>query len=67
MSLAIGITGGRFGGGGTPVPSVTLGVFSDAGHTTPITQADFGETIYIKAVVTGITATGYWLYIDNGT
>jgi hypothetical protein len=62
----IGIIGGRFGGGSSGGGSLTIGVFSDAGHTTPITQADFGETIYIKAVVTGITATDYWLYIDNG-
>jgi hypothetical protein len=63
----IGIIGGRFGGGGGgSTPSLSINVYSDSGHTTPITEADFGETIYIKAVVTGITATDYWLYIDNG-
>lgn len=56
VATACGATGG----------TLTIGVYSDAGHTTPITSADFGDTVYIKGVVTGITATRYYIYIDNG-
>ena len=45
----IGIIGGRFGGGSA---SIIVGVYSDAGHTTPITENQFGQTVYIKAVAT---------------
>ena len=62
----IGITGGKFGGGSSGGGSLTIGVFSDAGHTTPITTGELGVDIYINATVTGITATTYYLYIDNG-
>jgi hypothetical protein len=54
--------GGSGGGGGT----LTIGVYSDIGLTNPITSADLGDTVYIKGTVVGITATTYYLYIDNG-
>jgi hypothetical protein len=47
------------------VPSLAIGIYSDAGHTTIITEADFGDTVYVKAVATNITATTYYLYKDN--
>jgi len=58
----IGIIGGRFGGGSA---SITVGVFSDAGATIPITSSDFGTTIYIKATATA-TQENFTLFIDNG-
>tara|TARA_R110000803_G_C11960847_1_gene318682 strand:+ start:288 stop:1298 length:1011 start_codon:yes stop_codon:yes gene_type:complete len=58
--------GSPSGGGGGATPTLSVGVFSDAGHTTPVTTASFGDSIYIKATVAGITATTYYLYIDNG-
>uniref|UniRef100_UPI0040484C0B hypothetical protein n=1 Tax=Yoonia sp. TaxID=2212373 RepID=UPI0040484C0B len=30
--------------------SISIGVFSDAGHTTPITEEQFGQRVYIQAV-----------------
>jgi hypothetical protein len=46
--------------------SITLGAYSDAGHTTPITEADFGDTIYLLATPTGINPTSYQFYaIDS--
>ena len=30
--------------------SISIGVFSDAGHTTPITEEQFGQMVYIQAV-----------------
>ena len=49
--------------------SISIGVFSDAGHTTPITVAPFGATIYLKATATDFTPEGYIFYaVDaNGT
>jgi hypothetical protein len=61
----IGITGGRFGGGGGGSASITVGVFSDAGATIPITSVDWGVTIYIKATATA-TQENFTLFIDNG-
>jgi hypothetical protein len=48
---------------------LTVGVFSDAGHTTPITDAPFGATIYLKATAADFTPEGYIFYaVDaNGT
>lgn len=53
VATACGATGG----------TLTIGVYSDAGHTTPITSADFGDTIYIKSTVTGITPTEYRFFV----
>jgi len=64
MALGIGISGPRGGGGGS-TPTLTIGVFSDAGHTTPITNGEGGDTIYILA--TGITATNYVFWAYNPT
>lgn len=49
--------------------TLTVGVFSDAGHTTPITDAPFDSTIYLKATATNFTPEGYIFYaVDaNGT
>jgi len=55
----IGITGGRFGGGGGGSASITVGIYSDAGYTTLITDGGFGDTVYPKAVVTGATPSSY--------
>lgn len=52
----------------TVCPSLTIGVYSDAGLTTPITEATFGDTIYINLDVTGITTpTEYRFFVcDSG-
>jgi hypothetical protein len=55
--------GGSGGGGGT----LTIGVFSDAGHTTPIITEDIGATIYILATPTGATPTNYVFWAYNPT
>jgi hypothetical protein len=63
----IGIIGGRFSSGGGGSASITVGIYSDAGFTNPITSADFGNTVYIKATPTGITPTGYQFFVkDSG-
>lgn len=49
------------------LPSVTLGAYSDAGHTTPITEGDFHDTVYLRAVASNITPSGYTFLLDNGT
>ena len=41
------------------VPSVVLTVYEDAGFVTPITEAKFGDTVYVKAVASNITPTEY--------
>lgn len=48
-------------------PSLTIGVFSDAGLTTPVTSGNNGSTVYIKANPTGITPTSYTFSIDGST
>ena len=56
--------------------TLTIGVFSDAGHTAAITTADFGDTIYVKLTSTGIPTTydlwlptieGDFVKVSNGT
>jgi hypothetical protein len=42
-------------GGGT----LTIGVYSDAGLTNPITSADFGDTVYINLTTSIATPTEY--------
>ena len=61
----IGLMGGRFGGTAT-APSITIGIFSDAGHSTPITEADFGDTVYIQATASNFTATRYRFFYGTG-
>lgn len=48
-----------------PVPSLTFNAYSDAGHTTPITSATYGETVYLKAVPSDITPTSYTFSFDG--
>jgi hypothetical protein len=57
--------GGSGGGGGGA--TLTIGVFSDAGLTTPVTSGNYGSTVYIKANPTGITPTSYTFSIDGST
>lgn len=52
----------KTGGGGA---TLTIGAFSDSGATIPITSANYGETIYIKATATAIQEN-FTLFIDNG-
>jgi hypothetical protein len=47
------------------IPSLTIGVYSDAGLTNPITTANFDDTIYIKLAVTNITPTSYRFYVSS--
>jgi hypothetical protein len=48
------------------VASLSIGVYSDAGHTIPITEADFGETIYLLATPSaGYTPTEYLFFFDG--
>lgn len=66
MSLGIGIggmlgSGGGSGGGGT----LTIGVFSDVGLTTPVTSGNYGAIVYIKATPTDIVPTSYTFSIDG--
>ena len=60
----IGLMGGRFGGTAT-APSITIGIFSDAGHTTPITETDYTDNVYLLASAP-FTATNFTWYIDDG-
>lgn len=48
-------------------PSLTITFYSDAGLTTPITTANYGQTVYINAVATGITPTSHTFALTNGT
>ena len=47
--------------------SLSLGLFSDAGHTTPITRVDAGSTVYLKADATGYTPDNYLFFAYNGS
>jgi hypothetical protein len=47
--------------------TLTIGVFSDAGHTTPITETDIGVTAYILATPTGSTPDNYLFFSYDGT
>jgi hypothetical protein len=47
--------------------TVTIGVFSDIGLTNPITDANFGDTVYVNLDTTGITPTTHRFFLcDNG-
>lgn len=49
------------------VTTAEIEVYSDAGLTTPIVSADFGDTVYINIATTGITPTNHRFFIcDNG-
>jgi len=53
---------------GGAAASVTIGVFSDAGHTTPITSAYFGATVYLTATPSsGFVPTSYRFYFEDFT
>jgi hypothetical protein len=64
-----GLPVGSWNGSEWVIPTVTggatleIGVFSDAGATIPIVSADFGDTVYIKLTVVGITPTNYRFFI----
>jgi hypothetical protein len=56
----------RPGGGGSK-GSISVTLYSDAGLTTPITTANYGQTIYINAVASGLTPTQYSFSLTNGS
>ena len=57
----------RPSGGGAGGGSISVSAYSDAGLTTPITTANYGDTIYINAVASGLTPTQYSFSLTNGT
>ncbi len=57
MAIGVGISGPR--GGGSGGGTLTIGVYSDVGHTTPITSGVYGSTVYLKAIPSIITPTSY--------
>lgn len=57
----------RPSGGGGAGGSVSVTAYSDAGLTTPITTANYGDTIYINAVASGLTPTQYSFSLTNGS
>lgn len=57
----------RPGGGGGVSASLAITFYSDAGLTTPITTANYGQTIYINAVATGVTPNSHSFALTNGT
>ena len=66
MALGIGISGPRGGGGGA-TPSLSIGVYSDAGYTIPVASLTYGATAYIKLVSANITPTTHTFFFGNGT
>jgi len=57
------------GGGGGGI-GLEVGIFSDAGLTTPITETTFGNTIYLSLTATGGTGPYTYIYTiqtPNGT
>ena len=48
-------------------PIVTVGIFSDAGHTTPIVTKALGDTIYVTATPSNITPTAYRFYFQDSS
>ncbi len=67
MAIGVGISGPRSSGGGEAATLDINGVFSDAGHTTLITDGDSLSTVYILATPTGITPTEYTFFVLLGT
>lgn len=55
------------GGGGGSSASLAITFYSDAGLTTPITTANYGQTIYINAAASGLTPTEHSFSLTNGT
>jgi hypothetical protein len=47
------------------LPSLSIGVFSDAGYTTPVTGGAFGDTVYIKLYESNIVPTGFTISFDG--
>lgn len=52
-------------GGGGAGGSVDVTAYSDAGFTTPITSADIGDTIYLKAVSSNATPVEYFFAFED--
>lgn len=48
------------------VPSLTIGVFSDAGLLNPIVAAELGETVYVQLLPVNLVPTDYTVFVDNG-
>ena len=46
-------------------PTLSIGVFSDAGYTTPVTGGAFGDTVYIKLYEINITPTQFTISFDG--
>ncbi len=67
MGIGVGISGPRGGKGGGSL-TATLGIYSDSGHTTPVTSGDYGDIIYLQVTGTGLTgATWYVNGCEAGT
>lgn len=49
------------------VPSLAVEVYSDAGHTTPVSSFNWGDTVYLKATPTNYTPNNYFFFISDGT
>ena len=63
--IAIGMS--PAGGGGAGGGSISVAAYSDAGFTNPITSADWGDTVYVRAEnASGITPVEYlFVFVDN--
>lgn len=46
-------------------PTLEIDFYSDAGLTTPISTAEYGDTVYIDITETGITSTSFVLSFDG--
>ena len=53
------------GDGGGGLASLSIGIYTDAGLTTPASSIEFGATYYINAVPSNITPTSYTLSVRN--
>jgi hypothetical protein len=49
------------------VPSLSVAVYSDAGHTTPISTIPTNTTVYVRAVPTDFTPDNYLFFSYDGT
>ena len=49
----------------TPLPTLTIGVFSDVGLANPITEADYLDTIYISLTTSITTPTEYRFFVSG--
>ena len=58
--IGVGCGSPRGGGSGGGVGTLTIGVFSDSGHTIPVSSGVYGDTFYLQVTGTGLTdATWY--------